>query len=271
MLHTAKIIGDIHACAEAAAMSYNKDLSKLTKEEVTDYVKRIWDRHTNVSEYFVGLLKFTDIPRIASLLFAFQRDITITEMSQRRCMPSVVTAEYLQKLTDGEALQDARKCLPVETPSNMTVLMNRVAAKNVSRIFHKYEKIDLFRDMLVPLEIPRILSECFMFDVDDDDPFDCPEFNGVFGFDEIAYTRVGDMPGWKLFFIPMYSFHQFCRHRKTSMFSWNLSDKEIRNDTLVRVLARSFHWDHFAQVRSGADTQEPLRSMALQIKEEMKL
>ena len=275
MQHTAKIIGGIHACAQAAAMSYNKDLSKLTEEEVTDYVKRIWDKHTNVSEHFVARLEFADIPRLATLLFAFQRDgITITEMSQRRCTPAVVSQEYEDHVRGGQRLEDARKCLPISTPSRCVITLNREAARNIARIFGQYEKNGYFQEILKPLGIREILAKHFMFELDITHPFDCPKFDGVLKIShtlplEPAYKRSGE----KVFTtsMPMYSFHQFCRHRKIHMISWAISCENIRNDTLVHVVCQSFHWRKFAETRSGNDTQEPLRTIARQIKEEMKL
>ena len=258
--------GDICACAQAAAMSYNKDISAMSGEETGAYVKRIWDKHTNVSEHFVARLEFTDIPRLATLLFAFQRDgITITEMSQRRCTPEVVSQEYEDHVRGGRKLEDARKCLSVSTPSRCVITLNREAAKNVARIFWRYENTTCFNEILEPLGIREILAEHFMFDLDITHPFDCPKFDGVLKIShtlplEPAYKRSGE----KVFTaaMPMYSFHQFCRHRKIHLISWAISSENIRNDTLVHVVCQSFHWRKFAETRSGNDTQEPLRMIA---------
>jgi len=257
--------GNIHACAEAAAMSYNKDLSKLTEEQITDYVKRIWDKHTNVSEHFVARLEFTDIPRLATLLFAFQRDgITITEMSQRRCTPAAVSQEYEDHIRGGMKLEDARKCLPVSTPSRCVITLNREAARNIARIFRQYENIARFQEILEPLGIREILAKHFMFELDITHPFDCPKFEGSMRMNEL---RVGCRasiydPTVRWFLIPMYSFHQLCRHRKIRLDTWMIDEGEICNDTLVAVECRSFHWRKFAETRCGNDTQEPLRTIA---------
>jgi hypothetical protein len=254
--------GDIYACAQAAAMSYNKDISAMSGEETEAYVKRIWDKHTNVSEHFVARLEFTDIPRLATLLFAFQRDgITITEMSQRRCKPNETTEEYETCIENGAKLEDARKCLPVSTPSRFVVTLNRESARNMARIFQCYERICVFREILKPLGIPDILAHHFMFNLDIQYPFNFPAFLGVIDLCKpIGSSKISD--NLYEFVMPMYSFHQFCRHRKILLISWCVAGEPLYNDTLVSVMCRSFHWKEFAETRSGNDTQEPLRTIA---------
>lgn len=262
--------GSINLCAEAASMSRGKDLVGMTEDAKANYARSIWDRHTNVSEHFVKTVEFQEIPRFLTLLMAFQRDgFTMTERSQRYCEPEKVSEEYNLRLEDGQKFQDARKCLPLSTPSNCVVTMNREAARNIARNVRKYEAIPFWEHDLKAFEFPEVLANLFDFTLDDTEPkfvaklVDEGYQNRNMDWEILVQPFGNGIHGW----IPLYSFHQMLRHRKVHFNNWQICTKAnvigcVRNDDAVHFVATSDHWGHFIQTRSGNDTQEPLRSFA---------
>lgn len=262
--------GSMNLCAEAASMSRGKDLIGMTEDAKADYVRSIWDKHTNVSEHFVKTVEFQEIPRFLTLLMAFQRDgFTMTERSQRYCEPEKVNEEYNRCVADGQKFQDARKCLPLSTPSNCVVTMNREAARNIARNVRKYEAIPFWEHDLKALEFPEVLANLFDFTLDNEKPkfVSDPVEEGRTSFARewgvLSWTWAGLLTGY----LPLYSFHQMLRHRKIKFDNWQIYTKtntvgDVRNDDTVHFVATSDHWAEFIKTRSGNDTQEPLRSFA---------
>lgn len=272
-------------CAEAASMSYGKDLSDLSHEEVEKYVKRIWDKHTNVSEHFVQTIKFMNIPRILTLLIALQRDgFTMTEMSQRRRVVTTDNEEY-HYLLKNQRHEDARKVLSVLEPSECVITMNREAARNISATLLCYqEDYEIFSGVIQESNIIETLKTLFSFTVEEDAgvwnvPEFCPEIceddedvsglsykgDGFFSWENrVNLFHTGTVYAN----LPMYSFHQFIRHRKVRIKEWGFLEKtlgETRNDSIVCFEANSDDWARFVKTRSGQATQEPLRSFAKKI------
>jgi hypothetical protein len=260
----------MNLCAEAASTSRGKDLIGMTEDAKADYVRSIWDKHTNVSEHFVKTVEFQEIPRFLTLLMAFQRDgFTMTERSQRYCEPEKVNEEYNRCVADGQKFQDARKCLPLSTPSNCVVTMNREAARNIARNVRKYEAIPFWEHDLKALEFPEVLANLFDFTLDNEKPkfvakyFDLRESSREDEWSAMFQSWGGNLVGH----LPLYSFHQMLRHRKVHFNNWQICTKAnvigcVRNDDAVHFVATSDHWSDFIKTRSGNDTQEPLRSFA---------
>ena len=277
--------GDIEMCALAASMSYGKDLTGMTNEEKEAYVHKIWDKHTNVSEHYISTIHFTNIPRFASLLLAFQRDgFTMTEMSQRRREVNWHSWDgemYRDLLASGVKFEDARKVLRCGVPSECIVTLNRESARNIARLFSNYAKIPFFRTELEELGLPKILAEEFEFDVDNEAARNSPRFTG-FSWDMTEPTSCQHriFVRNKLYVsgtLPLYSFHQFLRHRKIKLLDWGITYKkqvcsisDVPNDATVEFSCSSLNWPEFVATREGHATQEPLRSFALDLKAELK-
>jgi len=258
--------GHIRACARAAAHSYGKDTYSMTCVEVNEYVKKIWDRHTNVGEHFVQQIEVFDVPRIISLIMEFQRDVTFTEFSQRRRKPAVVNQAYEDAIAAGEKKEDARKHLSVLAPTNFAVTVNREGARNIARILQKYQKYDLFRDVITEYPVHELLAKAFMFELDDKPPLFCPDFHiGSVGENPcvLKLTRVA-----KAITLPMYSFHELVRHRKMEVVFWRIHTSALDNfleSSMVEMGATSLHWNLVSSTRSGPDVQEPLRTLAKEL------
>jgi len=266
--------GSIEACAKAASQSYGKDLSHMSKDQIEEYVKKIWDKHTNISEHFVQQLEFFEVPRIVSMLMEFQRHVTFTEFSQRRRQPAVVNQEYLDAVASGEKLEDARKHLNVLTPSDFSVTLNREAARNIARILNKYQRIPLFTETLQNAGVQQLLADAFFFTLDDEAPFCCPEFDGVMevhkeSMEPRVWNNAMDYGWGREWVLPVYSFHEMIRHRTVEVLSWGILTEiscstlsEILNSSMICTSTRSFQWGRFQDTRATAAVQEPLRSLA---------
>lgn len=260
MKHSIIRNGDIiGSCGFAASMSYGKDISRMTEGDIEQYVKRIWDKHTNISEHFVATIKFDDIPRIATLLIGFQRyGFTMTEFSQRRRIPNTDYMEYHELISNGIAPEDARKVLPIDTNSQCVITMNREAAKNIARILAKYNGVFDFPYN----QIIDALESVFSFSLDDKNPLFCPEFFGILdGKSEYKAEKIGDSQ--YIFILPLYSFHQLIRHRLLRIKCWSIykNGEKITNASIVNTTIEVRDIDLLKATRTGKDTQEPLRSL----------
>ena len=272
---------NLEKCAIAASMSYGKDLGGMTRPERDRYVERIWDKHTNVSEHCTKTLLFYNIPRYATLLLAFQRDgFTMTEMSQRRREVKGHSPDrdlYRELLSNGEKFENARRVLCSDVPSECVVTMNREAARSIISLFNKYSQIPFFRSELESLGMQEKLAELFLLHpyatVDNVVPvflqpttvIPC-ELPGGFNVcaDQDNISVVG--------FLPLFSFHQFIRHRKILLENWGVvsegpicSVSALSNSSMIRFYCKSLHWHQFIATRRGAATQEPLRSFAISL------
>lgn len=249
-------------CAYAAGQSYNLDIHAKTEKERQEYVSRIWDEHTNVSEHATLSILFTAIPRWATLIMALQRDgFTMTELSQRRNVVSY-DEEYQELLQSSVKKEDARIVLPLSTMSSCVVTLNRESAKNIVRTFRTR-----FPDLQ-----PPPLNQIFSFDFDEKQPLFAPEIlfrehitNGTWGVTQ-------DQKDKNTFVLrmPMYSLHQFIRHRKILLhqivvYSQSKQLPDVLNKDYCDVTCSSFCWDLFVRTRRGKSTQEPLRSIAISI------
>ncbi len=258
----------IEGCAAAAAMSYGKDIRKMSSEEKCAYTMRIWDKHTNVSEHFTQRVEMRGVPRVVSMLMEFQRDgITFTEFSQRRRVPAVVNEEYRRMVADGVKLEDARKCLSILTPSDFVATMNREAARNIVRILARYA---LFSPVAID-KITEFLAASFYFEPDTVPPHACPKWDGFIVSDiKDPSARIGDGPYEMEWIVPMYSLHEMIRHRKLDLISWGFlvdspytSFGDVTENTMAVVRARSFEWEGFLETRAQPGVQKPLRSLAI--------
>lgn len=255
--------GSFEHCAKAASMSYGKDLSVMTTGERIGYVERIWDKHTNVSEHFARFIEFTEIPRWATFLLAFQRDgFSMTEFSQRRRKPETDDPAYEALIENGEKLEDARKVLHLSTPSECVVSMNREVARNIARSWKRWgETFPCVRD----LDMPHILADTFAFHLDDRDPGS--KFTPVSIVDGLdADVGVTHKSGIDVSLtLPMYSMHQLIRHRDLRVHDIFIHARcaleDVTNMTLASARVSCLYWGDLIKTRSLADTQEPLRSI----------
>jgi hypothetical protein len=248
--------GDINACAKAASKSYGKDTDVMSGDEREEYVRRIWDKHTNISEHFVFSLDLIGVPRIVTFVMSFQRHgFSMTEFSQRRREPSEVTAEYLSRIESGESKEDARKCLPVTTPSDVTITLNREAARNLARIIRKYRGYDQFKDALETCRIDDVLAVHGWFTPDEEAPFCCPDF--------VDQVRAPQNEFEEVVTCPLYSATQLVRHRTLEVLQLAGRLSTLAQESTI--LFRSFHTQRMAQLRSLPQTQEPLRTIAQQL------
>lgn len=252
------IAGDYWICAKAASMSYGKDIDSMSLEEQIEYVKRIWDKHTNVSEHFVQTILLEGVPRYVTMLIAFQRHgFTMTERSQRYREPDEVNDSYRSAVESGEKKEDARKHLDLMTPTDCVITMNREAARSVVQRLKLYEETSEFWKTKKLLDVIAFLEESFCGTKDWVAGVDChdPLTDSGAGIIELS--------------MPVYSFHQFIRHRTVDIIHWTFHEpiqiphvSYVRNDDIVNVVAHSIHWEKFKKTRSGVNTQEPLRSIA---------
>ncbi|MCX8008552.1 MAG: FAD-dependent thymidylate synthase [Patescibacteria group bacterium] len=249
-------------CANAAAQSYNLDLSQKTEEEKKNYIKKIWDIHTNVSEHATISILFHKIPRWATFIMALQRHgFTMTELSQRR---NVVSQEekYLEDLKKGVKKEDARKRLPASVSSSCVVTLNRESAKNIMRFFSLYAGGN---------EHPR-LDYIFDFEVDNKKPLGSPkiwefvdkEWKGPYYVEAVNREKTFRIA------LPLYSLHQMIRHRTINFQEFYFYAKaknvsELYNNNYVIVVCSSDFWQEFVNTRNNKRTQEPLKSIAEKI------
>jgi hypothetical protein len=249
--------GCIKACAKAAAKSYGKNVDSMSEEEQFDYVCKIWDKHTNISEHFVFSLDLLGVPRIVTFIMSMQRHgFSMTEFSQRRRKPAGSYPEYEARLAAGERKEDARKCLPVTVESDVTVTLNREAARNIARIIRKFRRNDYFKDILNETQIDSLLSAYGIFSLDDEEPFCCPEV-----VDEV---RAPKNEFEEVITCPLYAATQLVRHRTLDILELaGLPPQKLGQN--IALLLRSFHWKTMAQTRSRSSTQEPLRTIARQL------
>lgn len=271
----------IQNCAFAASMSYGKDLTGMSPGERREYVQKIWDKHTNVSEHFVKTIHFHNIPRFATLIMAFQRDgFTMTEMSQRRREVETYSWDgdiYRDLIAKGAKFEDARKVLRCGVNSECIVTLNREAARNIIGIFNDYQKIPFFRSELEDLELQKDLANIFELHPDSTPAMPGPGFSGFFvspgaDFPEFKVTRDREGPMvWGT--LPLYSFHQLIRHRKIKLRSWEIFSKkgccsisDVANDASIYFECESLEWPNFIATRSKNATQEPLRTFARGLK-----
>lgn len=173
----------IECCASAASMSYGKDLSQFTKQEKEAYVKKIWDKHYNVSEHFVKVLLITGIPRFLSMIIGSQRNITITEFSQRRRKvtesfkfkdwklnkeTSDLFEIYDNLIKGGVKLEEARDVLPISALTDLQVTLNRETARDIAmcdRAQREASKaVPWLYEMLVKERMAEKLEKLFQFD-----------------------------------------------------------------------------------------------------------
>ena len=268
-------------CALAASMSYGKDLSAMSRDEKAEYVRKIWDKHTNVSEHYVQSLHLQNIPRFATLLMAFQRDgFTMTEMSQRRREVNWHSWDgdmYRDLIIKGAKFEDARKVLRCGVLSECIVTMNREAARNIIGIFNEHQRLPFFRTQLEELGLQKELAEAFELPIDSSAAMPGPKFEG-FSLDMnagdpefVVDTDPESTTIWGR--LPLYSFHQFARHRKILIRNWRFESKrnccsisDVSNDATVIFECDSLYWSNFIATRSKNATQEPLRSFAKRIK-----
>lgn len=268
-------------CALAASMSYGKDLTGMSPGEKREYVQKIWDKHTNVSEHFVKTIHLHNIPRFATLIMAFQRDgFTMTEMSQRRREVETYSWDgdiYRDLIAKGTKFEDARKVLRCGVGSECIITLNREAARNIIGIFNDYQKIPFFRTELEELELQKDLANIFELPIDSTPSMPGPKFDG-FAFSPGAGNpefKVDNDPEGPLVWgiLPLYSFHQFIRHRKIKIRRWEIFSKKIccsisdvANDATISFECESLYWPNFTTTRSKNATQEPLRSFARGLK-----
>ncbi len=272
----------IKNCGAAAAMSYGKDLSAMSDDEVSAYVQRIWDKHTNVSEHFVKTIYFAGVPRLLTLLMAFQRHgFTMTEMSQRRRKVSSSNVVYHDLLQAGAKHEDARKVLSVLEPSECIVTMNREAAKGICGILKKQSRILTHHELSLLRNFPNTLGVLFGFDPNEvaesgpdfqETTFTPDEAEtleeGGFICDLVANR--GELYIWGV--LPVYSFHQFVRHRTLELGMWCFDGDvlSLNNSDAIRFVSHCTltALESFVKTRSGAATQEPLRSFAKKLGEQ---
>lgn len=249
--------GCIKACARAAAKSYGKSVDSMSEEEQFDYVCKIWDKHTNISEHFVFSLDLLGVPRIVTFVMSMQRHgFSMTEFSQRRRKPAGSYPEYEACLAAGERKEDARKCLPVTVESDVTVTLNREAARNLARIVRKFRRNGYFCDMLNETQIDSLLSVYGIFSLDDEEPFCCPEI--------VSEARAPQNEFEDVITCPLYTASQLVRHRTLEVVQIAGAPPQTLGQNIT-LLLRSLHWKLMAQTRSQSSTQEPLRTIARQL------
>lgn len=267
-------------------MSYGKDLSEMSNDEVSAYVQRIWDKHTNVSEHFVKTIYFAEIPRLATMLMAFQRHgFTMTEMSQRRRRVTSCNVEYHNLLASGVNHEDARKVLSVLEPSECVATMNREAAKQIARffMFHLcYPDIYEALNMTDMLNFPEELGTLFGFDWKQlsysarEFPYyeNTPIRGDLAQFRKSGFSCYCMADKHIIGILPLYSFHQLIRHRTLEILMWcaPVPIYEMRNSSPVmfEFTASRSTLQEFCKTRSGPATQEPLRSFAAKLEEILK-
>lgn len=253
-------------CAQAAAQSYNLNIGDKTQEEKEQYVKKIWDVHTNVSEHFTASILFDEIPRWATFIMALQRHgFSMTELSQRRNVVSD-NPKYIELIKNGVKKENARKVLTMDTKSSCVITLNRESAKNIMRMFN----------MLVPTYAPPPLNEIFLFENDKKNPQFFPDIkiqHSKFSHSTDVYHT--EEKNCFKFTMPVYALHQFIRHRTIYIHNILILTKDkscelcnVRNDDVAFIECSSDNWLQFVETRSTKQTQDDLRIIAQKMKEQ---
>lgn len=256
---------NMRTVAEAAAMSYGKDIAAMSDEDIEKYIKKIWDKHTNISEHYVATIKLTNIPRILTFLMAFQRyGFTMTEFSQRRRMVSTNNVEYHELIAkQGIPFEEARKVLSVLEPSECIVTLNREAAKSIVRILHKH-LYSIFEDTIIRSGIILHLEDIFSFSAKSENVN--TKFFSMLGIDgDYPQVQKHSKNHWTIA-LPMYSLHQLIRHRTLDILQWGFvrnveSIEQVKNDTLCFLEFKTDKLDLLKKTRTTPATQEPLRTI----------
>jgi hypothetical protein len=268
--------GSFEACAHAASRSYGKNISVMTDDEKRAYVEKIWNKHTNISEHFWVTIDIDAIPRWLTMLIAFQRYwFSMTERSQRYRTPDETNEEYNDRIADGEKKEDARKSLPLTTPSDITITMNREAARQV------IGRLMSYRNTLNDKE----RTECNLFIGAIQYHF-CLDYNNEYEPDFTMTTEIYDKVEFQgvhvlskrnrsfVFVIPLYAMHQLIRHRAMIIEEWGTMSADYfpyaKNEDMAFVTGTFVTMSglkKFIATRSKPDTQEPLRSIAKKLEE----
>lgn len=316
----------IECCASAASMSYGKDLRDFTKQEKKDYVNKIWNKHYNVSEHFVKVLLITGIPRFLSMIIGSQRNITITEFSQRRRKvtdsfkfknnlfneeTASLFSLYDSLIKDGVALERAREVLPISALTDLQVTLNRETARDIAMCDRAQREVSKgvpwLYEMLIKERLAEKLEKLFKFDCNIDNgpgrpirkiepyfskeslwsfidygtPYGIKEFDKEAIEAEVEVFNKYQNGGTFAFGMPAYSFMQFQRHRTSKIFvvginpittpyekykCASVTHNLIRNCDFVYCTASSLDWENFLHLRTHNSTQEPLRSIAADLK-----
>lgn len=256
----------IECCVSAAAKSYGKDISNMNESERANYVKKIWDKHYNVSEHLVKTIDFYDMPRFISMIIGAQRHITITEFSQRRRETKqsfVFNNEdlnsetkdlfniYRSLINEGVKLEDARKVLPVSALTDLQVTLNRETARDIAMMDRAQREASsgvlwLF-EMLEAERLAETLEEIFDFSCNVNngpgipvrksyplfESWDIADFvENTKPLEEDANIEVELRNKYldSAFFVigmPMYSYMQFQRHRVNHNFNLKIQPTRL--------------------------------------------
>jgi hypothetical protein len=269
--------GSFEACTHAASRSYGKNISVMTDDEKRAYVEKIWNKHTNISEHFWATIDIDAIPRWLTMLVAFQRyGFTMTERSQRYRTPVETNQEYDDRIAGGEKKEDARKSLPLTTPSDITITMNREVARQVIGRLMSYCSVLLEKERTICNEFIDAIRDIFFlnesneYESDFSMTVECVE-NARLHYD--VYIKSKENREF-MFVVPFYTMHQLIRHRTMIINEWGVGSVDYfphaKNEDMVFV-SGTFPTikalKKFIATRSKPDTQEPLRTIAKKLEE----
>jgi hypothetical protein len=268
--------GSFEACAHAASRSYGKNISAMTDDEKRTYVEKIWNKHTNISEHFWATIDVDSIPRWLTMLVAFQRYwFSMTERSQRYRTPLETNQEYDDRIADGEKKEDARKSLPLTTPSDITITMNREAARQIVGRLMSYRKMLNDKERAMCNEFIGAVQHHFCLNNGNEYEPDFTMCTEIYDKEEFCGVHVISKKNRVfVFVIPFYAMHQLIRHRAMIIEEWGTESADYfpcaKNDDMVFVsgtFVTMYGLKKFIATRSKPDTQEPLRSIAQKLEE----